>query len=116
MKKILLLSFFALLVLPIALLAQDTTAVEIDMAAIELILITGVGGFAVGTLTEMIKRALKAQGFFAYVISFAVSAAATAYYMTTAGWDTLLFIIYTFLVFAAANGFYKLVKKPNQHF
>jgi len=113
MKKMILISFFVLMVSVVA-IAQTEATVEVDIAAIELILITGVGGFAVGALTEMLKRALKAQGFFAYVISFAVSAAATAYYMVTIGWDMLLFIIYTFLVFAAANGFYKIVKKPNQ--
>lgn len=113
-SKMFLVAFAVLLVLPIALMAQDAVPVEIDIAAIDLILITGVGGFAVGTLTEMLKRALKAQGFFAYLISFGVSAAATAYYMTTIGWNTLLFIIYTALVFGSANGFYKIVKKPNQ--
>jgi len=113
MKKFTLLLFFMLAVSVFA-MAQADVAVEVDTAVVDLILLTGVGGFAVGALTEMLKRALKAEGFFAYVISFAVSAAATAYYMVTAGWDFLLFIIYTILVFAAANGFYKMVKKSDQ--
>lgn len=110
-SKLFLAGFFILLIFPLVLMAQDAVPVEIDIAAVELILITGVGGFAVGTITEMVKRALKAKGAGAYAVSLVVSAAATCSYMLGTGWDTLLFIVYTALVFGASNGFYKMVKK-----
>jgi hypothetical protein len=113
-SKMFLAGFFVLLVLPLTLMAQDAVPVEIDIDAVELILITGVGGFAVGTLTEMIKRALKASGVGAYAVSLVVSAAATVSYMVGTGWNTLLFVVYMALVFGASNGFYKLVRKPVQ--
>jgi len=113
-SKMFMVGFFVLLVLPLALLAQDNAAVAIDLVAVELILVTGLGGFAVGTLTEMVKRGLKATGAGAYAISIGISGAATAYYLVQTGWDTLLFFIYTALVFGASNGFYKMVKKEKQ--
>ena len=113
-RRIVLFGLIMLFVIPIALLAQSGEAVEIDLTKVELILLTGVGGFGVAALTEMLKRWLKASGLAAYGISLAVSAVATAYYLVQTGWNLWQFIGYTVLVLVLANGFYKVVKKPNQ--
>jgi len=112
-RRIFLFGLIMLFMIPVALLAQ-TQAIELDLAKVELILLAGVAGFGVAALTEMAKRLFKASGLAAYGISLVVSAAATAYYLVQTGWDLWQFIAYTILVFLAANGFYKVVKKPNQ--
>jgi len=75
--------------------------------------ILGVAGVGVTAITEMIKRWLKASGFAAYAISFAVSAAATVFVLVQGAifsWGAL--VAYTVVVFLEANGLYKLIKKP----
>jgi hypothetical protein len=94
---------------------QDPAAVpkEIDTAIADAILATGIMGFSVTALTEMIKRLLHAAGFLSYAISAVVSAASTAFYLATGtGFEIGAFLIYTVLVFLIANGFYKFVRKP----
>ena len=69
-------------------------------------------GIGVTGLTEMIKRLFKASGAAAYVISLAVSAAATAFTLAqAASFAWLPFAVYTIVVFLEANGIYKFVKK-----
>ncbi len=72
-RNISLLALFVL-VLAFPLIAQETTPKEIDLAIAELIVATGIMGFSVTALTEMIKRLLNAQGLLAYIISLVVSA------------------------------------------
>lgn len=109
MRKFLITAALLFLILPIFLLAQDAPA--LDLAKVEVILLTGIGGLGVSAITELVKRWFKAKGGAAYLISFAVSAVATAFYVMQTGWNWMEFIIYTGLVFAAANGFYKVAAK-----
>lgn len=82
-----------------------------DPAIVQIIL-AGVGGLTVLAITELIKRWLNASGLGAYLISLAVSAAATAYYLVSSNTFTVLaFIGYTAFVFVAANGIYKAAVK-----
>ena len=105
MKKIILLAFFFVVLLAIPLAAADGPT--FDSAIVELIL-AGVGGLTVLGITQMVKTWLKASGVLAYVISGAVSAAATAYILVKAGSFTIpAFVGYTVFVFLAANGIYK---------
>jgi len=72
------------------------------------------GGIGVTGLTEMLKRFLKAEDFWAYVISLVVSAGATAFILVQGSAFAILpFAIYTIIVFLEANGLYKIVAKPN---
>jgi hypothetical protein len=74
--------------------------------------ILAIAGIGVLGITEMIKRFLKAEGVVAYLISLAVSAAATAFVLLQAGtFGVVPFIGYTILVFIEANGIYKAVAK-----
>jgi hypothetical protein len=83
-----------------------------DLSTAELIM-GGALGLTVLGLTEVVKKALKASGVAAYLISLAVSGAATAYYLLTAHIFTLvLFIGYTLYVFAVANGIFKSLHTP----
>ena len=83
-----------------------------DPAIVEVIL-GGVLGLTVLGVTEVIKKALKASGVVAYLISFVVSAGATAYYLITQHLFTIvLFIGYTLYVFAVANGIFKATHSP----
>lgn len=83
---------------------------EFDPALVTAIL--AIAGIGVTGLTEMIKRLFKASGYAAYIISFLVSAAATALTLAQAGsFAVLPFAIYTVIVFLEANGIYKFVKK-----
>lgn len=76
------------------------------------ITILTVGGIGVAGLTEMIKRFLKAQGIFSYIISAIVSLGATAFVLLTGDiWSWLNFGIYSIIVFLQANGIYKFAKK-----
>lgn len=82
-----------------------------DSSIVEQILL-GVGGLTVVGLTEMLKRWFKLDGLWGYVISLAVSAAATAYYLVSSGaFAVVPFVIYTALVFVTANGIYKVAAK-----
>ena len=72
------------------------------------------GGIGVTGITEMLKRLFKASGFWAYVISLAVSAGATAFILVQASAFALSpFLLYTIVVFLEANGIYKVVAKPS---
>jgi len=85
---------------------------QIDPALVVTIL--AFGGIGVTGLTEMIKRFLKAEDFWVYVISLVVSAAATAFILVQASsFAVLPFAIYTIIVFLEANGIYKFVAKPS---
>lgn len=76
--------------------------------AIVTIIMAGALGLTVLGVTEMIKKWLKATGVIAYIISFIVSAAGTAYYLiSTSTFAIPSFIGYTILVFLSANGIYK---------
>ncbi len=102
-----LVAVFVLMTVP---LAAQTAAPTFDPATVDMIL-AGALGITVLGLTEMLKRWLKAQGLGSYLISLAVSAAATAYYLVKAGgFNILAFVGYTLFVFLAANGIYKAVK------
>ena len=83
----------------------DPSVVQIIMA--------GALGLTVLGVTQMVKVWLKASGLVAYLISFAVSGGATAYYLvTTHTFTVVLFIGYTVLVFLSANGIYKATAAP----
>jgi len=82
--------------------------------AIVTIIMAGALGITVLGITEVIKKWLKATGVAAYLISFVVSAAGTAYYLiSTATFAIPTFIGYTILVFLSANGIYKSTHGPN---
>jgi len=69
-------------------------------------------GIGVTGLTEMLKRMFKVDGVWAYVVSFAVSGAATAFILIQASTFAVLpMIVYTIVVFLEANGLYKVIKK-----
>jgi hypothetical protein len=106
MKNILAILFLVVvsfLALPLA--AADGSM--FDSATVELILL-GVGGLTVVGITQMVKTWLKASGALAYVISAAVSAIGTAYYLVKAGaFAVPVFVGYTIFVFLSANGIYK---------
>jgi hypothetical protein len=77
-----------------------------------IVTILAVGGIGVAGLTEMIKRFLKAQGIFAYVISGVVSVGATAFVLFQGEiFSVLNLIIYAVIVFLEANGIYKFTAK-----
>lgn len=83
---------------------------EFDSAIVVAIL--AFAGIGVTGLTEMLKRLFKATGIWAYVISAAVSAGATAFVLVQVGvFAVLPFVVYTAIVFLEANGIYKFVKK-----
>ena len=83
---------------------------ELDPGVV--IAILAFAGVGVTGLTEMLKRLFKASGIVAYLISFVVSAGATAFVLSQAGtFAWLPFVIYTIVVFLEANGIYKVVKK-----
>jgi len=84
---------------------------QFDPKIIELILFNGVGGLSVRALTAQLKKRLRAKGFYAYFVSLLACAAATAVYLLFAGWNWLAFASYTGIVFAVANGFYRVSKK-----
>ena len=78
-----------------------------------IVAILAFAGIGVVGLTEMFKRLLGLKDFWVYVLSFLISAGATALtliQMEAFAW--LAFLIYTILVFLEANGIYKAVKKP----
>ena len=82
----------------------------VDLSIVTAIL--AVAGIGVTGLTEMIKRFFGASGFWAYIISFVVSAGATAFVLVQAGsFAWIPFAVYTTLVFGEANGLYKVIKK-----
>jgi hypothetical protein len=84
-----------------------------DPAIVQIIL-AGALGLTVLGLTQMLKTWLKVSGIAAYLISFAVSGGATAYYLvSTHSFTIVYFIGYTFLVFLSANGIYKATAAPN---
>jgi peptidoglycan/LPS O-acetylase OafA/YrhL len=85
-----------------------------DPAIVEIIL-GGVLGLTVLGVTEVIKKFLKASGAVAYLISLAVSAGATAYYLISQHIFALVpFIGYTLFTFAVANGIFKATHTPTK--
>ncbi len=73
----------------------------------------GALGLTVVGVTEMIKRFLKATGAAGYLISLAVSAGATAYYLVSNHIFTILGMIgYTVGTFLVANGIFKATHTP----
>jgi hypothetical protein len=84
-----------------------------DPAIVEIIL-GGVLGLTVLGVTEVIKKFLKASGVAAYLISLAVSGAATAYYLISQHIFALVpFIGYTLFTFVVANGIFKATHTPS---
>jgi len=109
MKKIIFLAFCFLVLFSVPLLALQEAEgnTTYDPAVVELILL-GIGGLTVVGITQMIKGLFHATGILAYVISGAVSVAATAYVLTTThGFTIPAFVGYAIFVFLAANGIYK---------
>ena len=88
--------------------AQTAEPIDVDISKAEVIFLAGVGGFGVLALTEIIKRFLKTTGIATVIVSVVISAAATIYYLVTAGggFSILKFVIYTVVVTLAANGIY----------
>jgi len=85
-----------------------------DAGIVEVIL-GGVLGLTVLGVTEIIKKFLKASGVAAYLISLAVSGAATAYYLISQHTFALItFIGYTLYVFAVSNGIFKATHAPTK--
>jgi len=85
-----------------------------DPAIVEIIL-GGVLGLTVLGVTEVVKKFLKASGVAAYLISLAVSGAATAYYLISQHTFALItFIGYTLYVFAVSNGIFKATHTPTK--
>jgi hypothetical protein len=93
---------------PVALLAADP--VEIDSDVVNTILASGLMGFGVIAVTQIIKTALKLSGsIVSFGISLAVSAAAVVVYLITGGggFTILKLVGYTIAVWCVANGWYK---------
>ena len=85
---------------------------NIDFSVVTVIM-TGALGLTVLGLTEMLKKALKAKGVVCYLISFVVSAGATAYYLVNQHiFTVLLFGGYTVATFLVANGIFKVAHTP----
>jgi hypothetical protein len=84
----------------------------LDLSVVNVIM-AGALGLTVLGVTEIVKRFLKASGAVAYIVSLVVSAGATAYYLVSNHiFTVVLFIGYTLLVFATANGIFKATHTP----
>lgn len=82
--------------------------------AIVLLILSGIGGVGVVGVTQIIKKAIKATGALAVLISLVVSSGFTLYYLVnTATFSPLNMIGYTALVFASANGIFKATHAPS---
>ena len=76
-------------------------------------IMAGALGLTVLGVTEMLKRALKASGALAYVISALVSAAGTSYYLISQHLFAVpTMLAYTVLTFLVANGIFKATHTP----
>jgi len=85
----------------------------LDLSVVNVIM-AGALGLTVLGVTEIVKRFLKVSGIGAYLVSLVVSAGATAYYLITNHiFTVILFIGYTLLVFATANGIFKATHTPS---
>ena len=112
MKKLLLASFFVLMISVVAIAQVEAETPQFDSAFVQIILLTGVGGLSVAAATEMLKRLLKATGVLAYVLSAVVAISATAFALATAGSFTIMaLLLYSAAVFLTANGIYKFSAK-----
>jgi hypothetical protein len=84
--------------------------------AVELIL-GSIGGIAaVKFLTDYIKNQLGAKGFWAYLISLGICGSASALFIVLVG-DPFVFkcfLSYTGILFAMANGFYRMIPKKEK--
>lgn len=113
-RRFLILLAFVLVLSCMALLAQDDpTTVEIDFAAVQYILATGIGGLGVLPIVELIKRVLKLANKWAVrAVSAVVGAGAVMIWqLASGGFEPVDFIIMTALVTLGANGIY-LAPKP----
>ena len=63
------------------------------------------------TITQVLKKRLGLQGLGAVALSVVVTAVVAAIEEIDKGWDTVEYIILTFVASLVANGAYKLVKK-----
>ena len=98
-------------------MAQEVVGdpVEIDPSVVQAIM-TGVMGFGVIALVQLIKTFLKVEGVIvSCVISLVVSAVATAIFLVTTpvtgGFTVLKFVVYTIAVWGFANGWFKFKKE-----
>ena len=114
-EVIFILLFMLFVVVPVAVLAQETKVVEIDVNALLQvaggIFMTGVGGMSVTALVSLIKRWLNAHGWAVRVISVIVSAGAVIAYLIPMGFIWWKFIVLTTVVALAANGIYLFPQK-----
>lgn len=88
-------------------------AMAVETATVEAILVTGIGGVGVSSLTQIVKKFIEStfrfsEKWLGVVLSLIVSMVATALYLASAGWSTWLFVVYTILVWGVANGFFKI--------
>jgi len=99
--------FLIFICLPAILLAADQDPV-VDPQKVQEILYGFLGaGMGVITITELLKRKLKTEGWKSVVLSAVVSIIGSAIYLVlTSTFTVLNFAIYSPVVFAAANGIY----------
>jgi hypothetical protein len=88
----------------------------VNTAIVDDILTIGVGGISVAALTQIIKKFVEKtfrfeEAWLGLVISLMVSITASAIYMIGAGWSTSLFVVYSVLTWAVANGFFKITHR-----
>jgi hypothetical protein len=115
MKKFFMFTVLFLILMAGFMLAQDEgTTIDIDFTVVELILGTSVGGMTINSLTNVLKRWLKADGFWVIALSAVVSAAFVAIYLLPVGWDWLKFVYLTVFVALGANGIYLNPKKRTE--
>jgi hypothetical protein len=93
---------------------------QIDPQIVQTILATGILGFSVAALTELLKRLLfpnetTRPKWAGYVCSAIVALASTGVYLFLAHTFALpAFLLYSLFVFLTANGFYKFAASPSQ--
>ncbi len=108
MKRLFFMLAVLVLALPAFLLAGEP--IEIDPAVVDTLIASGLMGFGVIAVTQIIKTALKLSGsIVSFGVSLAVSAAAVIIFLLTGGggFELMKFIGYTVAVWAVANGWYK---------
>ena len=107
--KLLIMSLLVLFMLALPLLAQDGEATEtFDPSIVLVILATGILGFPVESVIQILKTKLKVAGVLALALSMLVCLVASAiYFVTIAGWDVKLFLLYGLLAFASTQSWYR---------
>ena len=92
----------------------------IDLTIAQQILAVGLGlGFGVVALTQQLKKWIEALfrlswKYLGQVLSFLISAGATAIFLSAQGWSWMQFVVYTILVWCLANGYFKTMKSPTE--